>query len=91
MNYVEEVEKILSSKIIVNKHLMNLYVLLVLTKGVDVTLKDVHDAWAIDKNMKFKEHRSLKPFYELDYEVQIKDLKHANAIKETAREYERLC
>ena len=84
MNYIEEVRDILSKKINVNNNLLNLYTLLVFTKGKNVTLKDVHDAWAIDKNRTFPEHYSIIPFEKLSFEVQQKDLYYANAIKETA-------
>ena len=84
-NYIDKIERILASKIKVDKPLMNLYVLLVLVKGTKVTLEDVHTAWASDKNMSCKEHYSLKPFSKLTKEMQDKDLEYVNAIRETAK------
>lgn len=89
MNYVEEVRELLSKKIKVNNNLLNLYSLLVLTKGENVTLEDVHDAWSLDKNRTFPEHKSLIPFKELSYEVQQKDFPYVKAIREVAREIKR--
>lgn len=86
MNYIDEVKRRLSKEIKVNNNLLDLYCLLVLTKGQNTTLKDVHDAWAFDKNRTFPEHRSLVPFNELSYEVQMKDLPFLNAIKKVAKE-----
>lgn len=89
MNYVEEIQEELVKKIKVNKNLLSLYSLLVLTKGINVTLKDVHDAWALDKNRTFPEHYSIVPFEELPYEVQQKDFYYANAIREVARKFKK--
>ena len=89
MNYVEEIRELLSKKIKVNNNLLNLYSLLVLTKGENVTLEDAHDAWSLDRNRIFPEHKSLIPFKELSYEVQQKDFPYVKAIREVAREIKR--
>ena len=85
MNYVEEIRCMLSEEIKVSNSLLNLYSLLVLTKGKNVTLEDVHDAWSLDKNRTFPDHKSIIPFKELSYDVQQKDLYYMNAIKKVAR------
>lgn len=85
MNYIEEVRQLLSKEIKVNNSLLNLYSLLVLVKGEETTLEDVHNAWALDKNRTFPEHRSLIPFYKLPYEIQIKDYPYVEAIKNVAK------
>ena len=51
MNYIDEVKEELSKHIRVGKGLMNVYSLLVLVKGTDTTLKDVHDALPISKKL----------------------------------------
>ena len=50
MNYIDEVKEELAKHIRVGKGLMNVYSLLVLVKGTDTTLEDVHDAWAVNSN-----------------------------------------
>lgn len=90
MNYIDEVKEELSKHVKVGKGLMNLYSLLVLIKGEDVTLKDVHDAWSLNINQtwdkeKNGEHWSLIPFDQLKYETQIKDQNYVDAIKKTAK------
>jgi hypothetical protein len=89
-NYVEIARDLLEKKVNVHGVLLDLYTLLVFTKGKDVTLKDVHDAWAIWKNNKMRDHRSLIPFDELTIEVQELDRSYADAIAETAIEIEEL-
>lgn len=84
MNYVEEVRQELKKHIKVNDRLLNLYALLVLTKGKNVTFKDVHDAWALDQNKTFPEHWSIVPFNQLKHEVMMKDKKYVDVIKKVA-------
>lgn len=85
MNYIDEVKGLLSRKIRVNDRLLSLYALVVLIKGEEATLKDIHNAWAVDKNSTFHEHWSIKPFEELSEEVQNKDQKYLDAIHEVAK------
>lgn len=90
MNYIDEVKEELAKHIKVGKGLMNVYALLVLIKGEDVTLKDVHDAWAVNINQtwdfeKYGNHFSLNPFDLLMKSVQDKDQGYVDAIKETAK------
>lgn len=86
--YIDKVREKLKQKIHVNNRLLDLYTLLVLTLGTETTLEDVHDAWAIDKNFTFHDHKSIVPFKELSREVQDLDGKYVKAIWETALEIE---
>jgi hypothetical protein len=65
--------------------LMDLYLLLVLVKGEDVTLQDVHDAWGIWRSRVFPGHHDLVPFDELTPEVQAKDLVFTDRIAAAAQ------
>lgn len=91
MNYIDEVKAELLKHVSIGKGLQNVYALLVLVKGEDVTLKDVHDAWAVNINQTWKiqnpglgDHFSLIPFDQLSEEVKNKDQKFVDAIKKTA-------
>lgn len=56
--------------------LTDLYLLLVLVRGHDVTLQDVHDAWAVYRSKSDSTrppHPDLKPFEELSSPTQAKD------------------
>lgn len=86
MNYIQQARDILSKKIDVESDLLDLYVLLVLTSGIDTGLIDVHDAWAVWKNKTNPSHKSLIPFSELTPEVQELDREYAEAIRTTAAE-----
>lgn len=84
-NYIDQIIEELSKHIEVGKSLINYYALLVLVKGEDCTLEDVHDAWAANINVQYKEHKSLVPFSELSHATQEKDRIYAEAIQKTAR------
>lgn len=60
--------------------LAQLYTLLVLVRGTGTTLRDVHDAWAVWRNVTAPEHRSLVPFDQLPVEVQELDRPFMDAI-----------
>jgi len=45
--------------------LLDLYLLLSLTKGTDTTPGDVHDAWAIWRSRDNPQHRAIIPFGDL--------------------------
>jgi hypothetical protein len=75
-----------------DKNLVRLYALLVCVKGPNITLEDVHDAWAI--NMNFKphtdycfghDHKSIVPFDELSKETQDKDQKYVDILNTIAK------
>lgn len=61
--------------------LLDMYALLVLVRGEEVTLKDVHDAWSVWKNQHRADHHSLIPFEQLSLEVQAMDDKYAKSIR----------
>jgi len=94
MTYIDNVVQLVEQKTnLKSKNTIRYYALLTLVKGENVTLKDVHDGWAM--NMNFKEanppycygheHKSIVPFNELNKETQDKDIKYVEAIKEVAR------
>ena len=89
MNYIEQIKSKLEKEAKVHGGLLDLYTLLVFTKGEDTTLKNVHDAWAIWKNFRMPEHRSLIPFSELSVEVQELDRSYMEAIVKVAKEMNR--
>lgn len=89
--YIDRVARITKIKLgLKDENLVRLYALLALVKGQDVTLKDVHDAWAM--NMNFKEpnpphcyghaHKSIVPFDCLKVEIHDFYEEHLEAIKE---------
>lgn len=67
-----------------DKALLNLYALLAMTRGVNTTLENVHDAWSIWRNPDAPTHRSLLPFDELTVKVQELDRKYMDAIHSAA-------
>lgn len=86
MNYIQAAKEVLRLKIDVEEGLLDLYTLLVFTRGETTTLEDVHDAWAIWRNNSKPDHKSLIPFSELTLEVQYLDVEYARAIQETSFE-----
>ena len=60
------------------------YAVLLLAKGKDVTLEDVHNAWAAWASDHEPESRHLIPFKELSLSVQHKDQVYVDAIHEVA-------
>ena len=95
--YIDTVTELVAERThIKNKNLVHLYALLVLVKGTKITLKDVHDAWAMDMNFRPPTewcdghgHRDIIPFEELDKETQDKDKKYADALRSIADELSR--
>lgn len=65
---------------------IRVYTLLILVKGEDTTMEDVHDAWSFVITPQNPEHRSLIPFDDLSTEVQEYDRKYMEIIHEVARE-----
>ena len=86
MNYIAKVLALLEKNIPNPTELLDLYALLVLVKGAETTLKDVHDAWAIWKNRINPIHKSLIEFDGLTVEVQELDRKYMEAIHQAAQE-----
>jgi hypothetical protein len=64
--------------------LYRLYAVLLLAKGEDVTLEDVHNAWAAWASDHDPESRHLIPFKELSLSVQRKDQTYVDAIRSVA-------
>lgn len=93
ITYIDKVVDAVSKETgLKSSYLTRVYALLVLTKGEDITLKDVHDAWAMDMNFRKQtnycyghEHRSIVPFNELSKEVQDKDQVYVDALKRVAK------
>lgn len=91
MTYIEKAREILVAKLadqMDDGPLMDLYLLLVFTRGEATTLEDVHDAWAIARSRTRPDHRSIIPFGELTVAVQELDREFVEAIAETAKELE---
>ena len=66
--------------------LYRLYALLLLTKGVNVTLEDVHNAWSVWTITRNPQHPSLKEFCYLTPEVQELDRPYTMAIRKVAEQ-----
>jgi hypothetical protein len=85
VNYVQQIVDRLDQLIPGNDpKLLRLYALLVLAKGADTTLRDVHDAWALWRNETQPDHRSLIPFEQLSPDVQALDRPYMEAIHAVA-------
>ena len=93
--YIDDVvERVAEKTGLKGEKLVRLYALLVLIKGEDVTLSDIHAAWSV--NMNYKEsnppycyghdHLSIVPFDQLSKETQDRDIPYLEALKEVARE-----
>ena len=92
--YIDKVVSLVEEKTgLKGKGLIRLYALLVLIKGEDVTLQDIHDAWSMNMNYKEQnppycyghEHTSIVPFDQLSKETQDKDIPFLEALQEVAR------
>jgi hypothetical protein len=86
MNYVVRARAALARKIDVEDDLLDLYTLLVLVSGTRTKLSDVHDAWATWRTKTKPDHDSLVPFSDLSADVQERDRKYVDAIRQTAEE-----
>ncbi len=85
MNYFDTVAHRLAELLpTCNVDLLRMYALLALVKGVEVTNKDVHDAWSAWTAIGRPDHRSLVPFDELTPDVQELDTKYRAAIRAVA-------
>ena len=76
---VGELEAI-GSRVTQRADLLDLYTLLLLSKGPSVTGKDVHDAWAVRQVRIRPDHYSIIPYEQLDPEKHAKDDKYVQAI-----------
>lgn len=93
--YIDEIiERVQQETGLKSKETIKMYALLVLTKGTQITLSDIHDGWSMAMNFKEfnpphcygHEHKSIVPFKELSIETQEKDRKYLNALLKIARE-----
>jgi hypothetical protein len=66
--------------------LLRVYAVLLRAKGADVTLSDIHDAWAAWMAMQESEHESLVPHEDLPVDVQEQDRVFAMAVRRAATE-----
>lgn len=76
---VAELEQI-GSSVPGKPDLLNMYTLLLLSKGCGVSREDVHNAWAVRHVDIRADHRSLVPYAELPEHVQAKDDKYVRVI-----------
>jgi hypothetical protein len=84
-NYVQKVRGLLAERLPdCDLPLVDLYTLLALTKGVNTTLEDVHDAWAVWRNVTKPDHKSLVAFQNLSKEVQELDRPYMEAIHDVS-------
>jgi hypothetical protein len=81
MNYIDEARIRLRIELPgIDDDLLDLYVLLILTRGQNTTLEDIHDAWSVWRSRTQPDHRSVVPFKELAPDVQELDRKYAKAV-----------
>lgn len=66
--------------------LFRLYAVLVMAKGEQATLEDVHDAWSAWMSGVNPQHPSLRPLTELSAEIQRADEPYLAAIHGVARD-----
>ena len=66
-------------------YLFVLYAVLMRSKGEAVCPSDVHDAWTAWKILSSEEHEALRPFDQLDPEVQAEDQPYVEAIIAAAK------
>jgi hypothetical protein len=65
--------------------LLDLYLLLALRKGVDISAEDVHDAWAIWRSRTKADHPAIVLFEALAVDVQHLDDEYVDAIRRAAK------
>ena len=66
--------------------LYRLYALLVLIKGEDVSLENVHDAWSVWMASVNPHNSDIVPFSSLDAATRLKDMPYMRVIATVARE-----
>lgn len=85
VNYVQRVIDLINQELPgLDPELARFYALLVLVKGKNCTLEDVHDAWSLWCAMVDPEHRSIVPFGDLTVDVQDLDREYADGIHRVA-------
>jgi len=86
-----EIERLVPRELIPEEDtsaLFRLYALLALVKGSAVDAGDVHNAWAAWMQERSPDHRSIKPFDELDAETKASDEPFVRAIRAVADGFE---
>jgi len=86
MNYVQYVTVRIIQEKEIDYDLAQFYALLLLTKGTDTTLEDVHHAWALWQDYINPSHRSLIPFEDLSLEVQELDRPYMEVIHKVTQD-----
>lgn len=71
------------------RSLFRLYALPALVKGRGVSAADVHNAWAVWMQERDPQHRSIKPFRDLDADTQAADEPFVEAIRIVAERLDR--
>jgi hypothetical protein len=61
------------------------YAVLAMTRGVDTTAEDVHDAWTAWMTATGQDHEAMKPYTDLPSDVQDEDVPYVRAIRDVAR------
>lgn len=61
--------------------LLDLYVLLALTKGQECSAEDVHDAWSLWRGNSQPGHDSIVPFSQLSEQIKSYDYPYRDAIR----------
>lgn len=64
--------------------LLDLYALLVVVKGRQTTLEDIHDSWSLWTNRTRPDHRSLVPFDRLAADIAEYDRPYMTAVHEVS-------
>jgi hypothetical protein len=91
MTYVEDARKALLAaypdevESAEDERLIDLYTLLLLSRGQQTTLEDIHDAWVVWRSRTRADHPSIVPFAELERRVQDMDRPYAEAVHAAAR------
>jgi len=85
VTYVEEARRTLEAELPGQQDsLMDLYLLLVFTKGTETTAEDVHDAWAIWRSRTRPDHPAIIPFTDLHPDTARLDDEYVDAIHRAA-------
>lgn len=88
MTYIQRVLRDIQKELPdISGGLARYYSLLVLTEGVNTTLANVHDAWAVWQDTTSPAHQAILPFEQLTEEVQELDRKYRDAIVRVSEKY----
>lgn len=92
MNYIEEIAQKIKEQVPKDhlpssdrlQLLFDMYAVLLLAKGMDVTGEDVHNAWAAWMSQDDATHKSIKPFDSLSPDIQQEDEPFVEAVRRVA-------